>query len=165
MPAASEPEPKTPPAAQPPRHLPRWLKCSGAGAWRFALAGPPIGTALFVVPAMLLSPTGSPVTHDEVLGGWLFFSIFAYFFAGPSAAVAGALYGWMKYRSGHRSRWGLGALAGTLGWLLQISVAALWAADAEHLQAVAFTPLALAAGALCGRLFDLDRSTAGAPPP
>jgi ABC-type multidrug transport system permease subunit len=118
-----------------------------------------------VLPMLAASALDMPVSLDEVIGSWLFFSIFAYFFAGPSAAVAGALYGWMKYRSDHRSRWGVGALAGTLGWLLQISVAALWAADVEHLQAIVLTPLALAAGALCGRLFDVDRSTAGAPPP
>ena len=136
-----------------------------ADTWRFALAGPPVGTALLVLPMLAASALDMPVSLDEVIGSWLFFSIFAYFFAGPSAAVAGALYGWMKYRSDHRSRWGVGALAGTLGWLLQISVAALWAADVEHLQAIVLTPLALAAGALCGRLFDVDRSTAGAPPP
>ena len=131
-----------------------------ADTWRFALAGPPVGTALLVLPMLAASALDMPVSLDEVIGSWLFFSIFAYFFAGSSAAMAGALYGWMKYHSGHRSRWGIGALAGTLGWLLQVAAIALWTPDVENLQAVVFTPIALASGALCGRLFEPASSAA-----
>ncbi|MES1934335.1 hypothetical protein T35B1_17101 [Salinisphaera shabanensis T35B1] len=54
-----------------------------AGTWRFALAGPPLGTALFVLPMLAASALDIAVSADEVIGSWLFFSIFAYIFAGP----------------------------------------------------------------------------------
>ena len=44
-------------------------------------------------------------------------------------------------------------LAGTLGWLVQIGATAVWKTDIGELNAVLFLPIALIAGAACGRLF------------
>lgn len=154
MTAENSPAPVHSPRERP--RLPPVLAWSWAGAWRFGLAGPPIGTALFTLPALLLSSAGASIAQGEVIGGWLLFSLFAYLFAGPSAVLAGAFFGWIKHRSGHRSRWGLGALAGTLGWLVQIGATAVWQRDPQPLNAIAFLPIALIAGAVCARLFDLD---------
>lgn len=144
---------RSPPAR---RRAPAALAWSWAGAWRFGLAGPPIGTAVFTLPVALLPYSASELTQGELVGGWLLFSIFAYLFAGPSALLAGACFGWIKYHSGHRSRWGLGALAGTLGWLVQIGATAVWKQEVQALNAITFLPIALVAGAICGRLFALD---------
>ena len=136
-----------------PKRIGPACRCIWAATWRFALAGPPIGTALFILPMLLLSSLDVSIRADEVIGSWLFFSIFAYAFAGPAAAIAGAVFGWLTYATGHTSRWGLGALAGTLGWLVQIGATAVWKTDIGELNAVLFLPIALIAGAACGRLF------------
>ncbi|MES1940012.1 hypothetical protein T5B8_07203 [Salinisphaera sp. T5B8] len=151
MTAPTPPDTKKPPVA--PTRIAPACRRIWAATWRFALAGPPIGTALFILPMLLLSSLDVSIRADEVIGSWLFFSIFAYAFAGPAAAIAGAVFGWLTYATGHNSRWGLGALAGTLGWLVQIGATALWKTDISELNAVLFLPIALIAGGGCGRLF------------
>ncbi|MES1927338.1 hypothetical protein [Salinisphaera sp. T31B1] len=122
----------------------RWI---AACTWRFGAAGPPLGVALVIVPAMVFS--ASP--PDDIVGGWLFFSIFSYAFVGLSALLAGLFYGLVKQRTQHRSRWRLGGLCGVLGWLGQCTVLALALKDPGQLDSLWIMPLAALVASLCAR--------------
>lgn len=123
----------------------RWI---AACTWRFGLAGPPLGAAIVIVPAMLLSAAAP----NDVIGGWLFFSIFSYLFALPAALVAGLLYGIAKQHTGHPSRWLLGGLCGVLGWLVQDTALAVFWQDSAKFSSAIILPLPAMAGSLCARL-------------
>ncbi|RJS93598.1 hypothetical protein [Salinisphaera sp. Q1T1-3] len=123
--------------------------------WRFAAVGPPLGTALIVIVPLAIDATEA----SDVIGGWLFFSIFSYGFAGPAALIAGLLYGMVREHGEHTSRWGLGALCGALGWLGQIAGEALIDADVQALNGVILLPLATVAGSVCARFIALPPSS------
>lgn len=120
-----------------------------AYGWRFALAGPPIGTGVIILPAMILSLS----EPKDVLGAWLWFSIFGYLFALPIAALAGLFYGAAKHYAQHPSRWLLGGLCSGLAWEAQCWAVTLAWQDTGALHALLLLPVPTFAGAVCARLF------------
>ncbi|WP_423822315.1 hypothetical protein V5738_18505 [Salinisphaera sp. SPP-AMP-43] len=138
------------------RSVPAWRTMLAYG-WRFALAGPPIGTGVIILPAMILS-LAEP---QDVVGAWLWFSIFGYLFALPVAGLAGLFYGATQHDTPHPSRWLLGGLCGVLAWEAQCWAATLWWHDPDSLQGLIILPVPALAGAVCARLF----APAASPPP